>query len=162
MFGIDTRPGIGDAGAMNERGYHPVDTPADVIRVLIVDDHEFVRAGLVAMLGGVDDLVVVGECAAGADVAGVAPLVRPDVVLMDVQMPRTGGIAAARELLSQQPGVRVVMLSGSVAPGVLADAAAAGAVGYLLKGDPNGLVSAIHAVAVGGTAWPHASEAGVT
>jgi DNA-binding NarL/FixJ family response regulator len=74
-------------------------------------------------------------------------------------MPRIGGIAAARELQALHPGVRLLMLSGSVAPQLLADAAAAGAVGYLLKGAPNALVSAIHAVAVGATAWPNYSEA---
>ena len=145
---------------MNERRYQSGDEPASIIRVLIVDDHDFVRAGLVAMLGGADDLLVVGDCADGADVVGVVPLLRPDVVLMDVQMPRIGGIAATRELLSQQPDVRVVMLSGSMPAQVLAEAVAAGAVGYLLKGDnQNALISAIRTVAAGGTAWPDHANA---
>ena len=133
-----------------------------MIRVLIVDDHALVRAGLVAMLRNAGDVMVVGECADGAEVPDVAPLARPDVVLMAVQMRRTGGTDATRALLERQPEVRVLMLSGSMAPQSLADAAAAGAVGYLLKGDPlGGLIPAIRAVAAGGTCWPSHPRLGV-
>ena len=145
---------------MNDHRNRPQERPADVIRVLIVDDHDFVRAGLMAVLEGVEDLLIVGDCADGADVCEIARLVRPDVVLMDVQMPRTGGIAATRELLNQQPGVRVVMLSGSMPAHVLGEAATAGAVGYLLKGDHvNDLIRSIRTVAADGTAWPQHSDA---
>ena len=126
-----------------------------VIRVLIVDDHAFVRAGLVAILNSLPDVLVVGECADGAEIPDVDPLAQPDVVLMDVQMARVGGIEATRELVRRQPDVRVLMLSGSMAPQTLADAATAGAVGYRLKSDPpDGLIAAIRTVAAGGTAWP--------
>ena len=131
-----------------------------MIRVLIVDDHEFVRAGLSDMLDDAEGIVVVGECADGAEVSDVAPRVQPDVVLMDVQMPRVSGPDATRTLLTRQPTVRVLMVSASTSSRVLAEAAAAGASGYLLKGgDGHELVAAVRAVANGGTAWPSGSAA---
>jgi DNA-binding NarL/FixJ family response regulator len=69
-----------------------------VIRVLIVDDHAVVRAGLGGVLDDAEGIVVVGECTDGAEVPDVARRVRPDVVLMDVQMPRVGGPVATREV----------------------------------------------------------------
>jgi DNA-binding NarL/FixJ family response regulator len=126
-----------------------------VIRVLIVDDHEFVRTGLSDLLGDADGIVVVGECADGAEVPDVAPRVQPDVVLMDVQMPQVSGPDATRTLLTRQPTVRVLMVSASTSSRVVAESAAAGASGYLLKGgDARALVHAVRAVADGGTAWP--------
>ena len=124
-------------------------------RVLIVDDHAFVRTGLTALLNAADGIVVVGECADGAEVPCVAPQVRPDVVLMDVEMPRVCGPDATRTLLIGQSRVRVLMVSASMTPRTLSDAAAAGASGYLLKGgDPKALVTAVRTIAAGGTAWP--------
>ena len=126
-----------------------------VTRVLIVDDHAFVRTGLTALLDGADGIVVVGECADGADLPDVASCVQPDVVLMDVQMPRICGPDATRTLLTAQPTVKVLMVSASMPAGTVRDAAAAGASGYLLKGGDGGsLVAAIRIVAAGGTAWP--------
>jgi DNA-binding NarL/FixJ family response regulator len=134
-----------------------------VIRVLIVDDHEFVRAGLSDLLGDAEGIVVVGECADGAEVPDIAPRVQPDVVLMDVQMPRVNGPDATRTLLAHHPAVRVLMVSASTSSRVLADAAAAGASGYLLQGgDARALVDAVRVVADGGTAWPVDSLAGVS
>lgn len=131
-----------------------------MIRVLIVDDHDFVRAGLIDLLGDAEGIVVVGECADGAEVPDVAPWVQPDVVLMDVQMPRVSGPDATRTLLTRQPTVRVLMVSASIGSRVLAEAAAAGASGYLIKGgDGHALVAAVRAVADGGTAWPSDSAA---
>jgi DNA-binding NarL/FixJ family response regulator len=74
---------------------------------------------------------------------------------MDVQMPRVSGPDATRTLLTRQPTVRVLMVSASTSPRVLAESAAAGASGYLLKGgNAHGLVDAVRVVAAGGTAWP--------
>ena len=126
-----------------------------VIRVLIVDDHEFVRTGLSDLLDDAQGIVVVGECSDGAEVPDVAPRVQPDVVLMDVQMPRVSGPDATRTLLTRQPTVRVLMVSASTSSRVLAESVAAGASGYLLKGgDADALVDAVRVVADGGTAWP--------
>lgn len=126
-----------------------------MIRVLIVDDHEFVRTGLSELLDDADGIVVVGECADGSEVPDVAPRVQPDVVLMDVQMPHVTGPDATRILLTRQPAVRVLMVSASTKSRDLAESAAAGASGYLIKGgDAQALVDAVRAVADGGTVWP--------
>jgi DNA-binding NarL/FixJ family response regulator len=129
-----------------------------VIRVLIVDDHALVRASLNALLGADAELEVVGECVDGAEVVAACTTTRPDVVLMDIRMPRMSGITAAAELKVQQPEVRVLMLTASISADNIARAAAAGAVGFLLKdGDPSHLRGAIRTVAGGGTAWPASS-----
>ena len=126
-----------------------------MIRVLIVDDHEFVRSGLSDLLSDAGGIVVVGECADGAEVPDVAPRVQPNVVLMDVQMPRVSGLDATRTRLTRHPTVRVLMVSASTSSLVMAEAAAAGASGYVLKGgDSWALVDAVRSVAAGGTAWP--------
>jgi DNA-binding NarL/FixJ family response regulator len=126
-----------------------------LIRVLIVDDHALVRAGLTAVLGTADGILVVGVCADGADVPDVAPRVRPDVVLMDLKMPGICGAAATRALLTRHPPVRVLMFSASTSPRAVAEAARAGAAGYLVKGRATSeLVSAVRTVAGGGATWP--------
>ena len=125
------------------------------IRVLVVDDNAFVRMSVVSVLRQVDGFVVVGECADGADVAVATELVRPDVVLTDLQMPVMSGIDVAWILRTTQPAVRVLILSGLMTTRMLAAAASAGAVGFVHKdGDASSLVRAVRAVAAGGTAWP--------
>lgn len=126
-----------------------------MIRVLIVDDHAFVRSMMAGVLSAVDDITVVGQCADGIDVNAAAASSRPDVVLMDVRMPRMSGPLATRGLLTVQPEVRVLMLTGSFSRQSMSEAAAAGAAGYLIKGDnAANLVTAVRVVAGGGTAWP--------
>jgi DNA-binding NarL/FixJ family response regulator len=126
-----------------------------VISVLLVDDHSFVRAQVRGLLGTADGIEVVGECADGTDVLRVAESVRPDVVLMDLQMPVMSGTTATRDLMATHPTSRVVMLTGSMSPRIVEESADAGAVGFLLKGcDPNLLINAVRTVAAGGTVWP--------
>ncbi len=123
-------------------------------RVLLVDDHAFVRAQIAEILTATPDLEVVGECADGADVLPALADAAPDVVLMDVRMPIKSGIEATRDLMAVAPDVRVLMLTGSPTPAAVLESAAAGAVGLLLKGgDADLLIDAVRTVAAGGTAW---------
>ena len=126
-----------------------------MIRVMVVDDHSFVRAGLTEMLDAADGIQVVGECTDGDQVPRMAGMVRPDVVLMDQQMPMVCGTVATRDLLAVHPQTRVLMVTGSMSGRVLQEAAQAGAFGFVLKGgDPRLLIEAVRTVASGATAWP--------
>jgi len=126
-----------------------------VIRVLIVDDHPFVRLGVATLLAQADGIAVVGECSDGSEVLDVAITVDPDVVLMDIHMPGTSGLDATRALLKTRPTVRVLMFTASMVAGHIEEAASAGAVGYLFKGgDAQALLIAVRAVAAGQAVWP--------
>lgn len=127
---------------------------AAVIKVLVVDDHALVREGVSSILNGADGIQVVGECSDGDQVCAAAIALSPDVVLMDVVMPVLSGIDAARELTNDLPAVRVLIFTGFMTPAAMARAFRAGAAGFLLKGDPAGLVGAVRTVASGGTVWP--------
>jgi DNA-binding NarL/FixJ family response regulator len=121
-----------------------------VIRVIVVDDHELVRAGLVQLLDGSDDIEVAASAADGEEAIELARRERPEVVLMDLSMPGIDGLAATRRILAEAPDVRVVVLTSfSESPKVLA-ALDAGAVGYLLKdASPDELRAGIRAAARG-------------
>jgi DNA-binding NarL/FixJ family response regulator len=121
-----------------------------VIRVLIVDDHQLVRAGLGTLLAAADGIDVVGEAADGAHALDVARACRPDVVLMDLSMPGIDGVAATRNVLAELPDIRVVVLTSFSDRKRVNDALAAGAVGYLLKDcAPEELLSAVRSAARG-------------
>lgn len=125
-----------------------------MIRILVVDDVEAVRSGIVDLLDSVPDVVVVGTCADGSDAAAAAVDRRPDVVLMDVRMPGLNGLAATSAVLARCPATRVIMISGSIGSGTAHQARRAGASGYVLKSDdPDHLVSAIIAAAAGDQWW---------
>ena len=106
---------------------------AEAIRVLIVDDHAVVREGLRTFLGLQDGIEIVGEAADGLDAVQEALRARPDVVLMDLVMPRLDGVAAMRELRRQVPHARVIVLTSFLDDERLLPAIQAGAAGYLLK-----------------------------
>src|SRR5215211_5546547 len=106
-----------------------------VITVLIADDHPLVRGVLVDVLTGTDDMSVVAECADGSEVAEAAARTSPDVVLMDLQMPRMSGLDAIRALAAADARARVVVLTGSLTPASAQEARALGVAGFLLKGD---------------------------
>jgi DNA-binding NarL/FixJ family response regulator len=126
-----------------------------MIRVLIADDHPFVRAGVAALLTSAEGIELVGQCADGAEVVRAADALQPDVILMDVDMPIQSGFEATRELMARHPALRVIILSVSiVTAGGPEIAARSGAVGYMLKGQPGQLVEAVRRVAAGQTAWP--------
>ena len=107
--------------------------PTTRLRVLVVDDQALVRAGFTSILQREDDLEVVGEAADGMEALDVVARTRPDVVLMDVRMPRMDGIAATRQLRTRHPAVRVVVLTTYDLDEYLIDALRAGASGFLLK-----------------------------
>lgn len=115
-----------------------------MIRVLIVDDHEMVRAGLAMLLGRFDDLELVGEAPDGAQAITLAAQLAPDVVLMDLSMPGIDGVAATRAIVENAPEVRVVVLTTFADRTHVTEAIDAGAVGFLLKdADPATLSEAI-------------------
>ena len=125
-----------------------------MIRVLLADDNAFVRKSLGELCSASGDLVVVAQCADGDEVIAAAEETRPDVVLLDLTMPRVGGLEAARGLLVVQPDARVVFLTATSSAAANREAHAVGAVGYLLKDvDPDELCRLVRHVAAGGTAW---------
>ena len=122
------------------------------IRLLVVDDHPVVRAGIVGLLAGEPDLEVVGEAADGAQACDLAAALRPDVVLMDLRMPVMDGTTATERILAATPTVRVVVLTTYETDADILRAVEAGATGYLLKDTPrDDLVAAVRAVAGGET-----------
>lgn len=120
------------------------------IRVLIVDDHTMFRQGLVNLLQIESELQVIGDAPDGAAALQKARALQPDVVLMDVKMPRMGGVEATRQLLADMPGVRVLMLTVSEEDEDLFAAIRAGARGYILKNaDADELLEAIRRLHAG-------------
>ena len=123
---------------------------AEPTRVLVVDDHALFRRGLQMVLAQEQDIDVVGEAADGSEALEMALEMVPDVILMDVRMPRRGGIEACSAIKAVIPSVRIVMLTISDEEGDLFEAVKAGASGYLLKEIPiDEVATAIRAVAGG-------------
>ncbi|WP_026313915.1 response regulator transcription factor [Actinomadura flavalba] len=120
------------------------------VRVLIVDDDALVRRGLTMMLAGADDVEVVGDVADGAEVMGAVNALSPDVVLMDVRMPRVDGLAATERLRARTDPPEVVILTTFDTDDHILRAMRAGASGFLLKHTPPPeIVRAIRQVAAG-------------
>jgi DNA-binding NarL/FixJ family response regulator len=121
-----------------------------MIRVLVVDDQALVRGGFRLILDAQDDIEVVGEAADGREALRCADELRPDIVLMDIRMPRLDGIGAARRLLGAPGGPRVLMLTTFDADEYVYEAMKAGASGFLLKDvEPEHLARAVRTVAAG-------------
>jgi len=120
-------------------------------RILIVDDHGVLRAGLRALLNDEADLEVVGEAANGSEALQQAVSLNPDVILMDISMPDISGIEATRNLLKINPEFRVVILTLHEDTALLREAFRSGAKGFLLKKAVEGeLIGAIRVVSEGG------------
>jgi DNA-binding NarL/FixJ family response regulator len=107
--------------------------PIDPIRVLVVDDHALFRRGLEMVLQQEPDIEVVGEASDGAEAVERAVETTPDIVLMDVRMPKRGGIDACTAIKDAVPSTKIIMLTISDEEADLYDAIKAGAMGYLLK-----------------------------
>lgn len=120
-----------------------------MLKVVVVDDQALMRSGFTLMLSAEDDIEVVGEASEGAEAVEVVRRLRPDVVLMDVQMPVMDGIAATRELVRAELA-KVLILTTFDRDDYLFDALRAGASGFLLKNsDPDELVGAVRSVGHG-------------
>ena len=121
-----------------------------MIRVVLVDDHAMVRRGLERLLQGTTGLEVVGTAANGAEAVVAVAEHRPDVVLMDLQMPEVDGVTATRRIVTEHPGTQVLVLTSYSDAERIVAALDAGAVGYLLKdAEPEELVAGIEAVVRG-------------
>lgn len=126
-----------------------------MIRILLADDHPVVRDGLAAMLATQPDFAVVGEAGTGAEAVDQAARLRPDVVLMDLEMPVLDGIEAIRRLRAADAAVQVVVLTAFDTDERILGALQAGAQGYLLKGAPRAeIFAAIRTVSAGGALIP--------
>ena len=122
-----------------------------MIRVLIADDHAVVRQGLRTFLDLQDDIEVVGEAADGEEALAAAERLAPDVVLVDLVMPKLDGIEVIRRLREHAPAARAIVLTSFIDDDRLFPAVRAGAAGYLLKDvQPQELVEAIRTVHGGG------------
>ncbi len=120
------------------------------IRLLLVDDDPLVRAGLSLMMGGADDIEIVGEASDGAEVEELVERTRPDVVLMDIRMPSVDGLTATEHLRGRPDAPQVVLLTTFHADEHVLRALRAGAAGFVLKDTPPAeIVDAVRRVAAG-------------
>jgi DNA-binding NarL/FixJ family response regulator len=123
---------------------------ADGISVLIVDDHSVVRRGLRMFLEDDPTLIIVGEASDGEEAVRLAREMRPDVVLMDLLLPKLDGIAATERIRRELPDTQVVALTSVLEDASVVGAVKAGAIGYLMKNtEGDELINAIHAAAAG-------------
>jgi NarL family two-component system response regulator LiaR len=130
------------------------------IRVLVVDDHDLFRTGLVSVLGGQPDIEVVAQASGGRMGVQLANELAPDVVLLDLRMPDLEGPEAARAILAERPGTKVLALTVLSKDDDVADAMQAGVSGFLAKDTPVDEIFAAVRAAAGGSPWlsPRAAE----
>ena len=120
---------------------------SQAMRVLIVDDHTIVRKGIRALLAEIAGIEVVGEADNGQEAVTQAETLHPDVILMDLAMPKMDGIEATRQIKASQPDSRILVMTSFAADDKVFPAIKAGALGYLLKESaPEDLVQAIHQI----------------
>jgi DNA-binding NarL/FixJ family response regulator len=122
------------------------------IRVFLLDDHEVVRRGLAALLESTEDIVVVGESGSAQEATRIIPALRPDVAVLDARLPDGSGVDVCRDVRSQDPTIKALMLTSYQDDEALFNAIMAGASGYLLKQvRGTDLLEAIRTVAAGGS-----------
>lgn len=120
---------------------------SEVIRILIVDDHAVVRKGLQTLIASEPGMVLVGEAADGVEAVLKARALCPDVILLDLMLPRQDGLAAIHQIKHENPAARILVLTSFAEDDKLFPAIKAGALGYLLKDStPEQLLQAIHDV----------------
>ena len=120
------------------------------VRILIADDHSVVRMGLASLLGTAKNIEIVGEAINGEDAVRKAMKLRPDVIVMDLVMPKKDGVAATEEIRSAAPETKVMILTTFGTSDDIARALKAGAIGAIMKSSTNReLLSAVQAVAAG-------------
>ena len=123
------------------------------IRLLIVDDHAVVRRGLCTLLASEDKIDIVGEACDGVEAVDKARSLKPDVILLDMVMPRKGGLEVINEILQENPDARILVLTSFAKDEKVFPAIRAGALGYLLKDAlPEQLIQAIYTVYSGESA----------
>lgn len=129
------------------------------IRILIADDHPVFRFGMKSLLNSEPEMMVVGEAKTGNEVIALAETLKPDVILMDINMPGIHGIEATRQIVARSPSIKVLMITMMEDDTVVA-ALRAGARGYLLKGaEGEETLNAIRIVAAGGSIFsPYISD----
>jgi len=121
-----------------------------VLRLLVAEDHALVREGTRNILNAEPDMEVVGEAADGAEAVSLATSLRPDVAILDIEMPNMDGIQAAREIRAALPGTAVLMLTAYDDDAYVVGVLEAGAAGYVLKNAPSSaLLGAVRALAAG-------------
>jgi two-component system NarL family response regulator len=129
---------------------------ATSIRILIADDHPVVREGLVTILALQNDLEVVGQARDGEEACRLYNQLRPDILILDLRMPKKDGLEVVTELMAQRPRPRIVVLTNSAKAEDLRRALTAGAKGYLLKGaEPREVWDTIREVYAGKSSLPH-------
>lgn len=123
-----------------------------MIKLLLCDDHPIVRDGLIAILGTQPDFEVIGEAATGTEAVQKAAALKPDVILLDLEMPELDGVEALKQIRSAQPQARAIVFTAFDTDERIVSAVQAGAQGYLLKGAPREeLFKAIRVVSAGGS-----------
>ncbi len=118
------------------------------LRILIADDHELIRKGLRAVLNGHPDWTICGEAVNGRQAVELARQLKPDIVVMDVTMPELNGLEATRQILKKHPKIEILFLTVHESEQLVTEVLAAGARGYILKGDTTRLlIAAVETIA---------------
>ncbi len=122
-----------------------------MISIVLADDHSIVRAGLTAVLGAQKDVTILGAAADGLEAVQMVRELKPTVLVLDLSLPKLGGLEVARQVRSQVPGTSMVVLSMHSGDGFVLEALRAGVTGYVLKGSASeDLIEAVRKVASGG------------